>query len=480
MKRESIYVLMGQIREEYVLEAEPARLKALIPEAAPAAPLRKRHILRGAAVAAAVLVCTAAVGFGTLTALTRSGRITEEKLPLAARFPALQAFLWPDGEETAETPETTETAETDPPCDHVLHSTDGSDPSACFTGGTTTLHCDVCNSAVPYTPQIGAHIYRDGTCMLCGMTEGAHTAFTVQADPDEVSGGIPAGVMLTGLSGDLTDTLRLPNVGYLEGYGVLPVTAIGELSLSFLPDTPTEIILPDTVKRIGNQAFYFIRTLKRVNLPDGLTSIGDEAFYKCDLTSLTLPEGVTALGESALRDNKSLKEVHLPASLVSIGDFAMRGCPALSEVTVPAENTVYYVETGCLIKRSSGKLILGVNGATIPKEGIHIIGVAAFQGRKNLGYVRIPDSVRQIQDDAFRDCKGLTSFHFPEGSTLRLGDRILFGCEDMTKIYIDCNIQTIGEDMFHGCFSLEEIMILDNIVQWQKQCIRTGIDKQLP
>ena len=483
MNGERMCALVGRIRDEYVLEAEPDFLKALIPADVSPVIAGKRRTPRRLLVAAASVLLALGVGFGTLTALTRGGVIPAEAMPFLGRFPALQAFLWPDGEETdgeeTDAEETTE-GETAPICDHVLLPTEDSDPTVCFTGSATPMHCERCGDTVSYTPEAGAHLYREGFCTLCGLAEGAHPFFTVEADPDETAEGVPTGVMLTGLTGEWADTLRLPNVGYLEGYGILPVTAVGELSPSLLSHTPTEVILPDTVKRIGSKAFCSLATLKRVTLPEGLVSIGDEAFRGCGLLSLTLPDGVTALGESALRDCPSLRRVYLSASLKTIGDFALRGCPTLGYVSVPEENTVFYVKSGCLIKRSSGKLLLGVNGATIPESGICIIGEAAFEGREDLGAVRIPDTVRQIQDDAFRNCKGLTSFHFPEGSTLRLGSHILAGCSDMTRIFIACNIQTIGEDMFEDCTALEKVLILDDIVQWQKQCIRTGIDEQIP
>ncbi len=473
MSGERIYALVGGICEEYVLEAEPACLKALIPSE-DSNLSSGRRLIRRLLVAAASIGLTLGVGFGTLTGLTRGGIIASEAMPFLGRFPTLQAFLWPDEAET-DTEEDTAAV-----CDHVYELTDGSSPTVCFTGMATPMYCERCGETVSYTPVAGKHLYREGACMLCGLTEGCHTLFTVQADPDETVDGAPAGVMLTGLSGDVSDTLILPDVGYLEGYGLLPVTAVGELSLSSLSRTPTEVILPDTVKRIHSRAFYSVSTLERVTLPDGLLSIGDEAFRGCGLTALVLPDGVTALGASALRDCPSLREVHLSASLTTLGEFALRGCPALWDISIPAENTVFYEEDGCLIKRDSGKLIVGVNGATIPKEGIYIIGEAAFEGRAYLEIVVVPESVRQIQDDAFRDCKGMTRFYFPTAGALRLGDRILSGCTGLTMLELSSNIQTIGENMFEGCTALEDIHFGHNFTHWVKLCNRTGINKQLP
>ena len=55
------------------------------------------------------------------------------------------------------------------------------------------------------------------------------------------------------------------------------------------------------VKVIGNEAFYFCRSLTNINIPNSVTNIGDSAFEKCEsLTSINIPNSVTNIGDSAL------------------------------------------------------------------------------------------------------------------------------------------------------------------------------------
>ena len=50
-----------------------------------------------------------------------------------------------------------------------------------------------------------------------------------------------------------------------------------------------DVVIPDGVTSIGNEAFYEYSSLTSVTLPDSLTSIGDSAFYNCSrLTSITM------------------------------------------------------------------------------------------------------------------------------------------------------------------------------------------------
>lgn len=66
---------------------------------------------------------------------------------------------------------------------------------------------------------------------------------------------------------------------------------------AFLKSAYTEIILPNTLKKIGNYAFYY-SSLTSINIPNGVTSIGRSAFSNCSsLTSITIPNSVTSIGE---------------------------------------------------------------------------------------------------------------------------------------------------------------------------------------
>lgn len=62
----------------------------------------------------------------------------------------------------------------------------------------------------------------------------------------------------------------------------------------------TEVVIPDCVKEIGEQAFCNCSNLTRITIPDSVTSIGSGAFRSCqNLTSITIPDSVADIGEGA-------------------------------------------------------------------------------------------------------------------------------------------------------------------------------------
>ena len=57
-----------------------------------------------------------------------------------------------------------------------------------------------------------------------------------------------------------------------------------------------EVILPEGLISIGNNAFLGCKTLEKINFPDSLKYIGDKSFYECTSfqmpkTSFNLPPG---------------------------------------------------------------------------------------------------------------------------------------------------------------------------------------------
>lgn len=79
--------------------------------------------------------------------------------------------------------------------------------------------------------------------------------------------------------------------------------AFSTKSVGFRKDVK-EVILPETITRIGDRAFYGNAGLRRIILPESLRAIGKYAFYGCGnfcdtFEQLYIPAGVTEIGEKA-------------------------------------------------------------------------------------------------------------------------------------------------------------------------------------
>ncbi len=215
-------------------------------------------------------------------------------------------------------------------------------------------------------------------------------------------------------------------------------------------------VIPDTVKKIYDGAFYNCTELTSVDIPDSVTSIGNSAFSGCTgLTSVTIPDSVTSLGTNYWGEARtfygctSLASVKIGNSVTEIGASAFSGCTGLMSIDIPDSVTSigYDAFKGCT----------GLMSVTIP-DSVTSIGSSAFSGCTGLTSIDIPDSVTSIGSSAFYGCTGLTSIDIPD--SVKMIDQYTFeGCTGLTSVDIPDSVTSIGYEAFYGCTSLKSVTI---------------------
>ena len=96
-------------------------------------------------------------------------------------------------------------------------------------------------------------------------------------------------------------------------------------------------------------------------------------------------------------------------------------------------------------------------GELYPVTGIW----SAFLGCSGLTSVRIPTSVKTINDYSFAGCSGLTSITIPN-SVEFIGGFAFDGCTKLTSVDIPSSVTYIGGYAFENCTSLDHITISDS------------------
>ncbi len=223
--------------------------------------------------------------------------------------------------------------------------------------------------------------------------------------------------------------------------------------------------LPGSITEIGNGAFFWC-SLSEVVVPGTVKTIGDSAFYRNEysLLKVEICEGVENLGKSAFAYNPKLKEVELPESLITIGESAFDYCQSLEKIEIHdnvtriEKNTFSRCENLKEVKLGKNIWFIGNNAfkectklesINFP-EKISSIGSYAFERAKSLKSVVFPKDLNSIGVCAFEECYKLETVIFEGDFIYEIKSSVFENCAINTLV-LPSSVRTIGEDAFKLC-----------------------------
>ncbi|WP_243157536.1 leucine-rich repeat protein [Clostridium sporogenes] len=215
------------------------------------------------------------------------------------------------------------------------------------------------------------------------------------------------------------------------------------------------VIIPDTVKIIGKEAFRN-NCLTDIDIPESVTTIKGLAFNNNKLKTLTIPDSVTELGNGAftlndiadLKLSKELKtipvafgynnlvSVTIPEGVTRIEDMAFSD-NKLAQVTLPT--TLEY------LSGFNNNNLKSINIPTSVKQ----LGKKAF-ARNKISSVKIPGNVKKIGVSAFQNTwhdTFLTSITIEDG--VEKIDEYAFSLNHLKDVNIPKSVKEIAPNAFH-------------------------------
>ena len=167
----------------------------------------------------------------------------------------------------------------------------------------------------------------------------------------------------------------------------------------------SDLVVPGSVKHLGQGVFSGDRFITSVTLGEGVESIGYGCFAGClGLTSFTMPDSVTNIEDQLFQDCESLKEVAISRNLAA-GDLAgtFSWCFSLEKVNVPDDAANYTTLDGVVYSKDMGSLVYcptAKKGTLEIPEGVTSISYDAFES-SSLDNVVFPDSLQTIETNGF-------------------------------------------------------------------------------
>lgn len=182
------------------------------------------------------------------------------------------------------------------------------------------------------------------------------------------------------------------------------------------------------------QCFYDVPNIESVVI-SGAVDVPRDMFGKCTgLKKVTLKNGVRSIGEDAFRDCSSLESVIFENTVLEkISDGAFWGCSALSSIALP--DSVTEIERNAFFET-------GLRNIQLPAQ-LNKLGTDAFRNCTSLDKIDIPAGLTQIEPDTFCNT-GLTSVTLHEGLT-KIEDGAFHDCLKLKKIRIPKSVTDIGE-----------------------------------
>ena len=313
----------------------------------------------------------------------------------------------------------------------------------------------------------------------------------------------------------------LKYVDYIEIGG--DVTSIGDYAFAIVYDNDTKlknISMPSTLTSIGKSAFSNIcATTPLVVIPEGVTNIGDDAFYNIGkrnnkFARVVLPSTLKSIGNYAFYCNAGTDEdsywidvyslANTPPSIssntfyISDNEDAVVYCPNPSaystwlggeylggdaksmpfssygindytlenNIDVPILTThtgiqFWGYKNGVLHLYQTGKSISAYNNinrnnvSSIRIQGYDITSIAdsAFYGYTNLKSIEIPSTVVNIHSSAFEGCISLKTVTIPDDcALLSISEKAFSGCQSLTSFTIPGSVVGLQSNSFEGCF----------------------------
>ena len=229
----------------------------------------------------------------------------------------------------------------------------------------------------------------------------------------------------------------------------------------------TAITIPESIKRIGDNAFANCSALETLNfnaiacndfawyVPDEMVGDGGwpytihehyefrNPFKGTNLLTINIGNHVQRIPSNFAINMKNVKCVTIPVSITSVGDFAFQGCSSI--------DTLIFNAIACCDFNFNRQLYWGNYELRPFKDS-------------NISVLNLGDSIKNIPAYLAYGCTRLTSLAIPSSVT-SIGDYTFYGCSGLFgALTIPDSVTSIGAYAFYDCSGISGTLSIPSAV----------------
>lgn len=247
-----------------------------------------------------------------------------------------------------------------------------------------------------------------------------------------------------------------------------------------------DVVLPEGITRIADNAFRSNQTVTSVVMQSGITEMGMCVFWDCHyIKRIVFSDTIKVIPTSTCYLNWALEEVILPRDVEEIQSTAFINCYALTSLDFSKYNIrifgeqsfmgsglqeVYFSKNVKVIGRQAFLQCYRLKNVTF-EEGIELefLGASVFSACIMLEEVDLSMlDMKELPSEIFRLCSALTKVKLPSQLT-SIPWGLFNSCTSLREIDLsDTKITVLNNYVFYKCTSLERVILPERLTEIMK------------
>lgn len=223
-----------------------------------------------------------------------------------------------------------------------------------------------------------------------------------------------------------------------------------------------------------NRIIKYIGKEKIVKVPDGIEEIESSAFWDNQfIEEVILPESLRNMGGDTFYYCKNLHKINIPKNVVAMGNNPFAGCLS---IVIKNESPYFVMENSVLFTADKQNLIYcsiqGNETEYIIPEGVRIIGKHAFYCCDRFERITLPSSLEKMENNPFSGCSKLSLIN--NSKSCYIQDDVIYNgfktavvgtlnkIKSKRLVLLD-GVKSINRNSFWNCKGIETIVFPESL-----------------